>query len=152
MVSLIAYALSRRDRRSVLVAGASLGAGAAWWAVLRAAVTVSSAQVIEITAPFVGLARAASRWLDGTEVSAAIIVVLAFAIAAAALLRCDDRLTRWMVGVNLAFVTVLSADATGLWANASRTTAPVTLFAILGLIRTRTLATTRLGASLASDR
>jgi hypothetical protein len=137
IVVLLAYAIARRDRISLSVAGAAIAVATGWAVWLHLTVATSGPQVVELTAPFRGLAQAASHWLNGEEPVAALIVLATAALVVLALVRRPDRFTRCMVGLTAAFVTFLSADATGLWGNASRITAPTMLFAAVALAAPR---------------
>jgi len=134
LVVLLAYALARRDRRSLLVAAVPFATGAAWALWLRLTVVADRPQVIELTAPFAGLAAAARRWARGEEAGAPLILAATVMLVAAALWRHRDRLIWSLAGVPALFVIVLSADATGLWANVSRIAAPALLFALVAVV------------------
>lgn len=134
LVVLVAYALVRRDRRGLLVAAVPFLVGATWAVWLRLTVPASSPQVIEFTPPFVGISQAARHWLNGQQPLAPTLLVLAAVLVALALWRRRDRFTWLMAGLPMLTIVVLSADATGLWANASRVTAPAMLFALIALV------------------
>jgi hypothetical protein len=139
LVSLLAYLVHRRNRDAALVFAMPAAVTAAWWAWLHVAVDARGAQVIEFTLPFRGLASAASSWLDGDDPWAALIMIVTVVLTIAALTVVDRGRLWWtLVAINAAFITVLSADATGLWANSTRVLAPLMLFATLGLIERAT--------------
>jgi hypothetical protein len=137
LVTLAAYVLARRDRRTIALVAIPLAFAGAWWLFLRAAVEATGAQVIEFTLPFQGLARAVRFWSDGGDWWAALVVAVTAVLTVIALLRLSRRSFWWpLVAVNAAFVTVLSKDAVGVWANSARVVAPTMLFATLGIIST----------------
>ncbi len=135
LVTLVAYALHRRDRAGAMIAGAAVGAVAGWWLWLRLTIDVMTQQVIEFTLPFGGLAESVERWRGGQDSDAAALIVIALLIGVVVAVKFRPSTLWWALVVpNAAFITILSRDATGLWANGSRVAGPTLLFGVLALV------------------
>lgn len=133
---LAGYALWRRDRASLVTAGAGLGAALALSLALRAVLPPDVVPSREIGWPLVGLARSAQRWWGGHDLRALIWVTTAFVAAGLALFRGGLRgRYGWIIGLQLALLAVASLNVVGLDLNGSRMAMPVHVFGLLALAR-----------------
>jgi hypothetical protein len=121
LLLLIGFALWRRDRRSVALAGVAAATVAGWWALLHLLLPDGGGRIDEIVLPFRGLAASASRWAGGDDLAAAIIVVGSFVLALVAL-----RKRGWAhplapaAALQVAFCAVLGINVIGLNLNGPR--------------------------------
>ena len=106
--------------------------GAAWYLVLRATVPVGVNSAGTLAPPGVGLWASARHWADGVERGGALIVVLTGVLVVVALVRSGWRhpLTGVVV-TQLALLGIAAADVIGPERNASRTTLPLAVAAVV---------------------
>jgi hypothetical protein len=129
---LVGFALARRDRRSALLAGIPLLAGAAWWAALVALLPDGGGRVDEIVAPFVGLADSARVWFDGDDIPAALAVVATLGLAVAALVKRGwSHPFAPATALQAAFVCVLGRNVVAYNLNGPRATMALAALVVL---------------------
>jgi hypothetical protein len=136
IVVLAGWAIAHRSKATVLLAGVPAAAAAAWAVWLRLALpTGPQEKVDELGLPFTGLVGAVrEHWLAGTNRLGMLSTLLALALAAAALRRAG--LHHPLVPAlwcNLAFVTLLNHNVTGVDFGATRSMLPLTVCALVVL-------------------
>lgn len=131
---LVAHAVTRRTRESVLAAGSAVAAAGAWWVALRLAVDSDVAQVKEFTWPFGGMVVYVDEWLDGRNTIGAAMAIGSFLLAFVALWRRGPRHPLFgALAVMTALASFFAASVVALDFNAIRTLGPLLVLAILCL-------------------
>lgn len=134
LVLLLAHAVHRRTRASILAAGAALVTTAGWWVALRVLVDSDVPQVKEFTWPLWGIVVYMDEWLAGEHLFAAAMAIGSFALAFLALWRRGARHPLFGALVaTTAFSTVLGTSVVALDFNATRTLGPLLVLAMLTL-------------------
>lgn len=130
---LVGFALGRRRRDALAVATAALVAAGAWAMILRIVLPGGGTQVVEFTAPLVGLYRSARAWAGGNELWGLTVPVALAAGTAALLLRGRRHLLAVPIALQIGLICVLSPDALGLSLNGTRTATPLLLLGLIAL-------------------
>jgi hypothetical protein len=135
LVVLIGWALGRRDRRSIVMAGAGLATAALWAVWLRIVLPTGGAgDVSELGLPGVGFVRAMSRhWLDGTNRLGMVATLSALIAAALALTRRRGHVLSAALALNLLFVSLMNSNVLGLDFGGTRSTMPLLALALITL-------------------
>ena len=129
---LLGWLLSRRDRPALRLAVVPAVVAAAWYLVLRATVPVGVNSAGTLAAPGVGLWESARQWAAGVERGGAVIVALTGVLVVVALVRGGWRHPlAGVVVTQLALLTIVAADVIGPERNASRTTLPLAVAAVV---------------------
>lgn len=134
LVVVIAHAVFRRTRASVVAALVSTATAGLWWIALRFLVDADSDQVLEFTWPLGGVVENAGDWLSGENWIAGVTVVVAFGLAGFAVWRRGVRHPLFgALAATAVFSIFLGPDVLGPAFNGPRTIGPVLVLAILTL-------------------
>ena len=132
----LALVLARRRKEDLpLLVLPALALGA-WLAVVRLVVPEGGVVPESVVVPFTGLWHAiADRWIHGKELVGMASTVSAFVLGAFVLARRRGPVElRWVIGVQLAFLSVCSADVLGNDFGSTRSTLLLLATAILLLV------------------
>ena len=131
---LVAHAVTRRTRESVLAALAGVASAGTWWVALRLLVDSDVPQVKELTWPFGGMIVYVDEWLDGRNLIGAAMAIGSFALAFVALWRRGPRHPLFgPLAAMTALASLFAASVVALDYNAIRTLGPLLVLAILTL-------------------
>jgi hypothetical protein len=133
LLVLVGYALWRRDRRGVLLAGIPIAAAASWWGILRLTLDSTARQVHEFD-PIHGLWVAARDWVHGDDLGAACVFLLAIVLGIVALRRgALRRPFGWAIALQLGFVATLGANVLATGSNGYRALLPLLALSVLDM-------------------
>lgn len=131
---LVAHAVTRRTRESVLAATGAVAAAGAWWLALSVLVDSDVPQIQEFTWPFGGMVVYVDEWLGGDNLIGAAMALGSFALAFVALWRRSRRHPLFgVLAAMTALASVFAASVVALDFNAIRTLGPLLVLAILTL-------------------
>jgi hypothetical protein len=131
---LVAHAVARRTRESVVAAGAAVATAGTWWIALRLLVDSDVPQVKELTWPFGGMVVYVDEWLDGRNTIGAAMAIGSFTLAFIALWRRGRRHRLFgALAAMTALASLFAASVVALDYNAIRTLGPMLVLAILTL-------------------
>jgi hypothetical protein len=136
LLLLVGWWLGNRTRRTAAIAFTGLAALVAWALTLRVLLPADPAGVNEFGAPFVGLARAASKhWFDHQELwgCASAAGALALAVVALAVHRLRHPLSGVVI-VLIAFSSIMNSNVIGLNFGATRSMMPLLVVSALCLV------------------
>lgn len=131
---LVAHAVTRRTRESVLAATAAVVSTGCWWLALRVLVDSEVPQVKELTWPFGGMVAYVDEWLSGRNPLGAAMSIGSFALAFVALSRRGPHHPLFgPLAAMTALASLFAASVVALDYNATRTLGPLLALAILTL-------------------
>lgn len=130
----LGFAVWRRDRPGLALAGIPVLVAGTWAAALRFLVPEGSGSFTDIVVPFTGIIDSVRHWSDGGSPLALLTFLLTVGLVAAVLVRRrPDHPLWWAMVLNAAFLCVLGADSMALERNGPRTTLPTLALAIVAL-------------------
>jgi hypothetical protein len=130
---LIGYALWRRDRQGLRLAGIPTLVAGAWWCILHFTLPSSGKQVVEFD-PGHGLFVSVRYWLHGNQVDGAVVFGLALCAAFLALRRGAWRTPLgYAIVLQLAFVLTLAGNVIAVPDNGARATLPLLALSVAAL-------------------
>jgi len=138
ILGLIGFALWRRDRAGIAVAVAPIAVMGAWALYLANTVAAGGDRIMEFGVPFVGIGSAVRTWVTGNDAYAMLSVVPALVIGVYGLAK--RGLAHPLVlalGLQLAFMLLLTRDVIGFERNGTRMSLPVLALGIVVLATPR---------------
>jgi len=141
---LLGFGIWRRDRAGIALVGVPALVAGAWALWLRLQVPEGGGSFTDIGLPFSGLSFTIGHWLGGGDPLSMLVVGSAIVIAVVALVRRRlEHPLSWALAINLAFLTLLGADALGPDRNGPRIALPLLVLGIITLATPKPLRTTR---------
>jgi hypothetical protein len=133
---LVGFALWRRDREGARLVTVPIAFAGVLWVALKVLFPDYGTGVIEFVAPLRGLRFGLFQfWLHGTELMAALGIVIAVGFGVAALVARGMRSPfGWIIAAHLTMVVFLSPDVLSLNFNATRATLPLLVAGVLALV------------------
>ena len=132
LLVLIGFALWRRDRDGLLLAGVPAAVAGAWWLWLRYQLPAANLDIVEFVRPLAGWQESVRFWAKGHEPLGLIGTMLSIVLAVVALVRSRLRHPLgWAVLVNLVIVPFLSASALAPERSGGRTTLALAALALI---------------------
>lgn len=135
LLVLLGWWVGQRRLRAAWVFVVPAVVAAAWWLYLRLTVPADTEQVEEFVLPLTGLWDSARRWIEGDDLMAAFVVVLAAAALVGFLVVRSPRHPLWWPTLTSALILpLMNVNVLGLDFNATRVLGPTLLLSALGLL------------------
>lgn len=144
----IAHGVDRR-KIAVTMGVAPIVALVGWFGIVHLVVPASGRQVVELGMPLVGWFDSARMWVQGYEVGAGLMSLVAFVAAGVAIKRIGVR-SPWaaVIATQFAFLSVLQFGVIGDIKNGPRAVLPLLVISAIAVV---TAASNRNGAASTSD-